>query len=211
MRWSGAAQAAVYIQAGEAVDLSRETNGEMVLAVDLMVEDFLDRRQRGDKPTIEEYCLRHPELEDEIVAAKVERAHRELLAAVDGSPTLRALGRDCIRERVKVHVNITNPFDPAFGADVKMTQWNIDGVNRTLPEGGTLYWSMNDEMVAEIQVLGTGATAEYGGMLGTAFNVVTKSGTNAVHEPVHRPWPNQRRVAASRPAATRSTAAASSR
>jgi hypothetical protein len=69
----------------------------------------------------------------------------------------------------------------AFGADVKMTQWNIDGVNRTLPEGGTLYWSMNDEMVAEIQVLGTGATAEYGGMLGTAFNVVTKSGTNQFH------------------------------
>ena len=40
---------------------------------------------------------------------------------------------------------------------------------------------MNDETVAEIQVLGTGATAEYGGMLGTAFNVVTKSGTNQFH------------------------------
>jgi len=69
----------------------------------------------------------------------------------------------------------------AFGADVKMSQWNIDGVNRTLPEGGNLAWSMNDELVQEIQVLGTGASAEYGSMLGTAFNVVTKSGTNQFH------------------------------
>ena len=34
--------------------------------VDLMVEDYLDRRQRGETPSIEEYCRRHPELEDEI-------------------------------------------------------------------------------------------------------------------------------------------------
>jgi len=34
--------------------------------VDLLAEDFLDRRQRGETPTIEEYCRRHPELEDEI-------------------------------------------------------------------------------------------------------------------------------------------------
>ncbi len=69
----------------------------------------------------------------------------------------------------------------AFGADVKSSQWNIDGLDRTAPEGGDLSWSINDELVAEIQVLGTGATAEYGGMLGTAFNVVTKSGTNEFH------------------------------
>jgi len=69
----------------------------------------------------------------------------------------------------------------AFGADMNMTQWNIDGVNRTLPDGGYLAWTMNDEMVAEIQVLGTGATAEYGNMMGSAFNVITKSGTNQFH------------------------------
>ena len=69
----------------------------------------------------------------------------------------------------------------AYGSDMKNNQWNIDGVNRTLPDGGYLAWSMNDEMVAEIQVLGTGATAEYGNMQGSAFNVVTKSGTNEFH------------------------------
>jgi outer membrane receptor protein involved in Fe transport len=69
----------------------------------------------------------------------------------------------------------------AFGSDVQSNQWNVDGLDTTSPEGGDLYWSMNDEMIAELQVLGTGAGAEYGGMLGTAFNVVTKSGTNDFH------------------------------
>ena len=69
----------------------------------------------------------------------------------------------------------------AFGSDIKSTQWNIDGLNRSGPDSGELRWSMNDEMVQEIQVLGTGATAQYGGMLGSAFNVVTKSGTNVFH------------------------------
>jgi hypothetical protein len=69
----------------------------------------------------------------------------------------------------------------AFGADVQSNQWNIDGLDTTSPEGGDLYWSMNDELIAEVQVLGTGAGAEYGGMAGTAFNVVTKSGTNEFH------------------------------
>ena len=69
----------------------------------------------------------------------------------------------------------------AFGADVKSSQWNIDGLDRTLPESGSLWWGLNEELVEEIQVLGTGATAEYGMMLGSAFNVVTKSGTNEFH------------------------------
>ncbi len=39
VRWSGEARAGVYLQANDPVDLSRETNGAMVLAVDLMVEE----------------------------------------------------------------------------------------------------------------------------------------------------------------------------
>jgi len=72
-------------------------------------------------------------------------------------------------------------FINAFGADAKQSQWNIDGVNRTTPGAGYLAWTFNQELVAEYQVLGTGASAEYGQMLGTAFNVVTKSGTNQFH------------------------------
>jgi hypothetical protein len=89
-------------------------------------------------------------------------------------------------DMIAVTPGITQPSEgsgsiSAFGADMNKTQWNIDGVNRTLPDGGYLAWSMNDEMVAEIQVLGTGATAEYGNMMGTVFNVITKSGTNQFH------------------------------
>jgi len=72
-------------------------------------------------------------------------------------------------------------FINAFGADAKNSLWNIDGVNRTTPGAGYLAWTFNEELVAEYQVLGTGASAEYGQMLGTAFNVVTKSGTNQFH------------------------------
>ena len=34
--------------------------------VELLAEEFLDRQQLGENPTIEEYCERHPELADEI-------------------------------------------------------------------------------------------------------------------------------------------------
>ncbi|MCP4200835.1 MAG: TonB-dependent receptor, partial [bacterium] len=77
--------------------------------------------------------------------------------------------------------NEGSEFINAFGADAKMSQWNIDGVNRTTPGAGYLAWTFNEELVAEYAVVGTGASAEYGQMLGTAFNVVTKSGTNQFH------------------------------
>jgi hypothetical protein len=69
----------------------------------------------------------------------------------------------------------------AFGADVQSNRWNIDGLDMTSPETGELWWSMNDELIAEVQVLATGSGAEYGGSLGTTFNVVTKTGTNEFH------------------------------
>lgn len=78
----------------------------------------------------------------------------------------------------------------AFGADVQSNQWNIDGLDTTSPEGGDLYWSMNDELIQEVQVLGAGATAEYGGMMGTVFNVVTKSGSNEFHGSAVLDWWN---------------------
>ena len=42
------------------------TSSDEQSPVDLLVEDFLQRRQCGERPTIEEYCRQHPELEDEI-------------------------------------------------------------------------------------------------------------------------------------------------
>src|SRR5262249_29263773 len=34
--------------------------------VEVLAEEFLDRQRRGEKPTLREYCERHPELADEI-------------------------------------------------------------------------------------------------------------------------------------------------
>lgn len=66
----------------------------------------------------------------------------------------------------------------AFGSNVTSQQWNIDGMNTSSTEEGSLYWSLNPEIVAETQVMGTGAGAQYGNMLGNVTNVVTKTGTN---------------------------------
>ena len=56
--------------------------------------------------------------------------------------------------------------------------WHIDGLEASAPETGTAWVYTNPAMIEEIQVLGIGAGAEFGNMLGAAFNVVTKSGTN---------------------------------
>ena len=66
----------------------------------------------------------------------------------------------------------------AFGSNVQSNSWNIDGVETSGPETGTNWIGVNTGMIEEIQVMGIGAPAEFGNMLGAAFNVVTKSGTN---------------------------------
>ena len=53
--------------------------------VESLVEEFLDRQQRGEHPTIEEYEARHPELAEEL---------RELLEAVAVVRDLRPGSRD---------------------------------------------------------------------------------------------------------------------
>jgi outer membrane receptor protein involved in Fe transport len=66
----------------------------------------------------------------------------------------------------------------AFGSGVTSNSWNIDGLDVTAPEGGGAWWYINPETIEEVQVLGIGASAEFGNMTGAAINVVTKSGTN---------------------------------
>ncbi|HVR98182.1 MAG TPA: TonB-dependent receptor [Thermoanaerobaculia bacterium] len=66
----------------------------------------------------------------------------------------------------------------AYGSSITSNSWNVDGLNVTAPETGGAWWYINPETVEEIQVLGIGASAEFGNMTGAAINVVTKSGTN---------------------------------
>jgi hypothetical protein len=66
----------------------------------------------------------------------------------------------------------------AFGSSITSNSWNVDGLNVTGSETGNAWWYINPETIAEVQVLGVGASAEHGNMTGAAINVVTKSGTN---------------------------------
>jgi len=69
----------------------------------------------------------------------------------------------------------------AFGSNMQSNAWHIDGLEASAPETGTAWVYTNPAMIEEIQVMGVGAGAEFGNMLGAAFNVVTKSGTNQLH------------------------------
>ena len=68
-----------------------------------------------------------------------------------------------------------------YGGNVTSVQWNIDGLNMAAPEGGWLSWNLNPLVIAETQLLGVGAGAQYGSTMGNVYNVVTKSGTNSFH------------------------------
>ena len=69
----------------------------------------------------------------------------------------------------------------AFGSNQQSNSWNVDGVNVTAPETGSSWWSVNPDVIEEIQVLGVGAPAEFGNHTGAVLNVVTKRGSNDFH------------------------------
>src|ERR671918_1525548 len=54
----------------------------------------------------------------------------------------------------------------------------IDGVDVSDPEGGTIWVFANHNWIQEVQVVGLGANAEYGGFTGVASNSLFRSGSN---------------------------------
>jgi hypothetical protein len=54
----------------------------------------------------------------------------------------------------------------------------IDGVDVSDPEGGTIWLFANHNWIQEVQVIGLGADAEYGGFTGVASNSLFRSGSN---------------------------------
>ncbi len=69
----------------------------------------------------------------------------------------------------------------AYGSTEERTlAFNLDGVNVSNPASGEHWALTNPDWIKEIQVVGLGAPAEYGGFTGAAFNLVTKSGGNNV-------------------------------
>ena len=68
----------------------------------------------------------------------------------------------------------------AFGSNTNENQYQIDGTNITSPTAGQMWPYPNTDIVAEMELVGVGAPAEYGNMQGAVFNIVTKSGGNTL-------------------------------
>lgn len=66
----------------------------------------------------------------------------------------------------------------------------IDGVDVSDPEGGTIWVFANHNWIQEVQVVGLGANAEFGGFTGVASNSLFRSGSNIFSGLVETLWEN---------------------
>jgi hypothetical protein len=57
------------------------------------------------------------ELKDKDIQARVSAAHAALRTTISESSTLRGMSEDQLRGLIKLQVNVTHPFDPAFADD----------------------------------------------------------------------------------------------
>jgi len=79
----------------------------------------------------------------------------------------------------------------AFGSGVQSSTWQIDGLSLDSPKLGGPWQYLNPDTIEEVQVLGIGAPAEFGNMLGAAFNVVTKTGGNDFSGTLNLYWQDE--------------------
>ncbi len=67
----------------------------------------------------------------------------------------------------------------AYGSGAASSNaYMIDGVDVSDPESGTIWVFANHNWIQEVQVIGLGANAEYGGFTGVASNSLFRSGSN---------------------------------
>ncbi len=70
----------------------------------------------------------------------------------------------------------------AYGApNDQANAYNLDGVDVSDPASGSQWILPNVDWIQEVQVMGLGADAEFGGFTGAVVNLITKSGGNEVH------------------------------
>lgn len=80
-------------------------------------------------------------------------------------------------------------LDSAYGGGASSANaWQIDGVDTSDPEGGSAWSFVNANIIDEVQLVGLGAPAEYGGFTGVVFNSETKSGSNVLSGLVDGYW-----------------------
>jgi carboxypeptidase family protein/TonB-dependent receptor-like protein len=64
------------------------------------------------------------------------------------------------------------------GGGQSSNAYMVDGVDVSDPESGTIWLFSNHNWIQEVQVIGLGASAEYGGFTGVASNSLFRSGSN---------------------------------
>jgi outer membrane receptor protein involved in Fe transport len=84
--------------------------------------------------------------------------------------------RDFLALNPAVDVSYSVGGSPAGG-----TAWMFDGVDVSNPDHGNAWPFFNYDYIEETEVITYGAPAEYGGMTGAVFNVVTKTGGSEHH------------------------------
>jgi hypothetical protein len=73
---------------------------------------------------------------------------------------------------------VTSQYNAYGSGGSSSNAYMIDGVDVSDPEGGTIWLFANHNWIQEVQVIGLGADAEYGGFTGVASNSLFRSGSN---------------------------------
>ena len=79
----------------------------------------------------------------------------------------------------------------SLGSSTSDNSYQLDGTDFTAPYTGAAWPWPNTDAVEEIEVLSLGAPAEYGGLKGAVFNVVTRQGSNTFHGDANFYFQNQ--------------------
>ncbi|MEW6320849.1 MAG: TonB-dependent receptor [Acidobacteriota bacterium] len=98
---------------------------------------------------------------------------------VEIAPQRRFTFFDLINQAAGVSPSIsTSSRSVAFGSNTTDNSYQLDGTDFTAPLTGAAWPWPNTDAIEEVEVLGLGASAEYGNVQGAVFNVVTRQGSN---------------------------------
>jgi outer membrane receptor protein involved in Fe transport len=122
---------------------------------------------------------------------------QDRVTVAGGSPVVdvrSSAAQKNLTEEVMENIPFTSRFGPgamllapgvhptnysAYGSGASSSNaYMVDGVDVSDPEGGTVWLFSNHNWIQEVQVIGLGANAEYGGFTGVASNSLFRSGSN---------------------------------
>jgi hypothetical protein len=113
---------------------------------------------------------------------------------VENAPVRRFSMFDLVNSAPGVsQAQTTGTTQPAtsLGSSVNDNSWQLDGSDFTAAVSGNAWPWPNTDAIQEVEVMQLGAPAEYGGIQGAVFNVVTRQGSNQFHGDGNFYWSHQ--------------------